>query len=174
MAVNKERELAWQGQTDAFLRATNIQVCGNDYTATTSYGIRDLFAPPNPTNIDPRPVFLAINCVSNSPSHRQYQVLINDYSNGGGSFDFSRLLTNVYRPILDGVLAPPPAMSAPQLSNDVVEFTIPGQRGRTNRIEGTTNFIDWFTVTNFFGTNRPSRVQVPADRPERFYRVRRF
>ena len=57
-----ERDASWQGQTDVFLRATNIVVCGNDYTATTRYGVRNLFAPPNATNSDPRPVFLAINC----------------------------------------------------------------------------------------------------------------
>ena len=119
-------------------------------------------------------VFLAINCVSNSPSHARYQVLINDYSNGGGQFDFTSLLTNSYRRILDSVQAPPPVLTAPQLSAGAFEFTVPGQRGRTNRVEATTNFVDWLTVTNVFGTNAPIRIrQTPAE-PERFYRVRRL
>ena len=169
-----EREPTFQLQTDVFLRATNVAVCGNDYTATTRYGIRNLFAPPNATNGDPRPVFLAINCVSNSPSHAQYQVLISDFSNGGSAFDFTSLLTNTYRRILDSVQAPPPVLTAPQLTNNALEFTFAGQRGRTNRVEATTDFIDWSTVTNVFGTNAPIRVREPLGLPERFYRVRRL
>jgi hypothetical protein len=169
-----EREPTFQLQTDVFLRATNVAVCGNDYTATTRYGIRNLFAPPNATNGDPRPVFLAINCVSNSPSHAQYQVLICDFSNGGGAFDFTSLLTTTYRRILDSVQAPSPVLTAPQLNGNTFEFTFPGQRGRTNRVEGTTNFVDWSTVTNVFGTNAPIRVREPLEQPEKFYRVRRL
>ena len=169
-----ERDAAWQGQTDVFLKATNVVVCGNDYTATTRYGIRNLFAPPNPTNSDPRPLFLAINCVSNSPSHAKYQVLISDFSNGGGAFDFTSLLTTTYRRILDSVQAPPPVLTSPQLNGNTLEFTFPGQRGRTNRVEGTTNFVDWSTITNVFGTNAPIRVRDPVDVPEKFYRVRRL
>ena len=165
---------SWQAQTDAFLRATNVTVCGNDYVGAVNHGIRNLFAPPNATNADPRPVFLAINCVTNSPSHARYQVLINDYSNGGGQFDFTSLLTNSYRRILDSVQAPPPALSAPQVSAGACEFTFPGQRGRTNRVEASTNFIDWLTVTNVFGTNAPIRIRQAPVEPEKFYRVRRL
>jgi hypothetical protein len=75
-----EPDSTWQAQTDSFLRATNVAVCGNDYVGASRQGIRNLFAPPNATNADPRPVFLAINCLSNSPSHARYQVLINDYA----------------------------------------------------------------------------------------------
>src|SRR5262249_23487556 len=101
---------SWQGQTDAFLKATNITVCGNDYTATSHQGVRNLFAPPNATNSDPRPVFLAINGLSNSPTHRQWQVLFDDYSNGGGARDYSAAVTQ-WRRIIDSVQAPPPALT---------------------------------------------------------------
>src|SRR5262245_23165746 len=100
----------WQAQTDSFLRATNVTICGNDYVGSIKYGVRNLFAPPNATNADPRPLFLAINGLSNSPSHQQWQVLVSDFSNGGSSFDFSTFIAG-YRTILDSVQAPPPELS---------------------------------------------------------------
>src|SRR5262245_39325561 len=108
----------WQAQTDSFLRATNINRCGNDYVGSTKFGIRNLFAPPNATNSDPRPLFLAINGRSNSPSHRQWQVLISDFSNGGGSFDFNPAI-NGWRAILDSVQAPPPTLTLSTNSADI-------------------------------------------------------
>jgi len=170
-----ERDASWQAQTDVFLRATNVIVSGNDYTATTRYGIRNLFAPPNATNSDPRPLFLAINCVSNSPSHAQYQVLISDFSNGGGAFDFNSLLVSTYRPVLDSVQAPPPVLGPAQIvSGDAMEFTFTGQRGRTNRVESTSDFIDWLTVTNVFGTNASIRIRTPLLESQKYFRLRRL
>src|SRR5262245_66609153 len=103
----------WQAQTDSFLRATNVTRCGNDYVGSIKYGVRNPFAPPYATNSDPRPLFLAINGLSNSPSHQQWQVLISDFSNGGGTFDFTADV-NRWRRILDSVQAP-----APMLTNAV-------------------------------------------------------
>ena len=61
-------------------------------------------------------------------------------------------------------------------SGGTFQFTFPGQRGRTNRVESTTNLLDWTTVTNVFGTNAPVTYRdintLPTDR--RFYRILRF
>ena len=103
VAVNMEPALTWQTDTDTFLRNNGLGICGNDYTPSSHQMIRNLFAPPNGTNSDPRPVFLAINGLSNSPSHRQWQVLIDDYSNGGSSFDFSPFVPG-WRATIDSVL----------------------------------------------------------------------
>ena len=170
----------WQGQTDTFLRSYNVKVCGNDYTATNHQIIRNLFAPPSPTNSDPRPVFVAINCLSNSPSHAQWQVLLMEFYNGGGAQDFSARIAE-WRKVIDSVQAPVPSLTNPRLTGGSIEFTFPGQRGRTNLVESATvagsgNFLDWTVVTNFFGTNGPITFRTPNVllNERRFYRVRRL
>ena len=165
----------WQGQTDTFLRSYNVNACGNDYTLTTHQTIRNLFAPPSPTNSDPRPVFVAINCLSNSPSHAHWQVLLMEFYNGGGAQDFSARIA-AWRNTIDSVQAPPPLLANARLTDGGFEFTFPGQRGRTNRVECTTNLLDWATVTNTFGTNAPItfRDTNAAVNPQRVYRVRRL
>lgn len=167
----------WQAQTDAFLRATNVTRCGNDYVGSAKFGVRNLFAPPNSTNSDPRPLFLAINGLSNSPSHQQWQVLISDFSNGGGAFDFTADV-NRWRRILDAVQAGPPVLTNVPSSGAVSDFafTFPGQRGRTNVVESSADLATWSVVTNVFGTNAPITVRDPdvPNSPRKFYRVRRL
>lgn len=177
MAANMEPLAQWQAQTDSFLRATNVTRCGNDYVGNVKYGVRNLFAPPNSTNSDPRPLFLAINGLSNSPSHQQWQVLISDFSNGGGAFDFTADV-NRWRRILDTVQAPPPVLTNAPFSGSESEFafTFPGQRGRTNVVESSTDLTTWSVVTNVFGTNAPITVRETnvLNDERKFYRVRRL
>jgi hypothetical protein len=162
----------YQAQTDAYLRNNNVTICGNDYTPTNRFGVRNLFAPPAPGNPDPRPVFVAINCVINSPSHAYRQLIVKDFYNGGGAIDFSNQIAN-WRRLIDAVQAPPPKLTEARYSENGFEFTIAGQRGRTNRVESTLNFVDWVTVTNVFGTNAPVVIRDPNTAPndQRFYRV---
>jgi hypothetical protein len=164
----------WQAQTDSYLAGFGERVCGNDYTsATSSKAVRNLFAPPNSTaGGDPRPVFIAINCVSNSPSHAPYQLLLKEFYDGGGAFDFSARVA-AWRNILDSVQAPPPRLTNVIRSGTNFQFTFPGQRGRTNRVEYTTNFTQWTVATNVFGTNAPIVFRDPTipGKPRRFYRV---
>ena len=172
VVANMEPASFYQAQTDTYLRSYGVNVCGNDYTATNSKGVRNLFALASSTNADPRPVFVAINCVSNSPSHPHWQVLVKEFYNGGGAIDFSARIAN-WRNIIDSVQAPPPRISGARFSNDAFEFTIPGQRGRTNRVEFTSTFSGWATLTNVFGTNAPVIIRDgsgPGDE-HRFYRV---
>lgn len=168
----------YQGQTDDFVRMNGIRVCGNDYVGSVKFGIRNLFAPPNATNGDPRPVFVAINGLSNSPSHRQWQVLVSDFSNGGGAANYSAAITR-WRAILDSVQAPPPRLTNDPTIANGFSFTVPGQRGRTNVIESTTDLAGpaaWTSVTNLFGTNAPVLFRDPNanTNEQRFYRVRRL
>jgi hypothetical protein len=172
-----EVDPVWQGQTDTYLRSLNEKVCGNDYmvtaTATNSKSIRNLFVPPNSTpGGDPRPVFLAINCVSNSPSHKQWQLMLKEFYDGGGALDFTARIA-AWRALIDSVQAPPPRLTNAPLAGGSFEFTFPGQRGRTNRVECSTNLLNWVAITNYFGTNAPIRFRdtnLPANE-ERFYRV---
>jgi hypothetical protein len=169
-----EPAAAWQGQTDSFLASYKDRVCGNDYTSLTlSKGVRNLFARPNATpGGDPRPVFVAINGVANSPSHAQWQVLFVEYYDGGGGIDFSARIA-AWRALIDSVRAPAPRLMNPLVSNGTFQFTLPGQRGRTNRVEFTKDFLNWTPITNVFGTNAPVVIRdtnsFQDDR--RFYRV---
>jgi hypothetical protein len=170
-----EPSSSWQGQTDTYLGSLNVRICGNDYVGSGMQLqlVRNLFASPTVSNPDPRPVFAAINCISNLPVRRYREVLINEFYNGGPEQDFSARIT-AWRNLIDAVEAPPPVITDVRLAtNDVFRFTVPGQRGRINRVEGTTNLINWVTVTNITGTNAPVIVRdtnVLAN-PRRFYRV---
>lgn len=172
MVVNLERASTWQAQTDAFLDSHGVRVCGNDYTTTNVNIVRNLFAPPTSSNPSPRPVFVVINCVSNSPSHAYRQVLVNEIYAGGGAQNFAPNIAN-WRRMIDSVQAPAPAITGARWNGGVFEFTIPGQRGRTNRVERSANLFEWATVTNVFGANGPVPILDPgaADVPQRFYRV---
>ncbi len=98
-----------------------------------------------------------------------------DFYNGGGAQDFSTQMAG-FRNIIDSVQAPPPRLTNVALNAGTFQFTFPGQRGRTNRIEYTTNFVDWSAVTNVFGTNAPItfRETNATVNPQRVYRVRRL
>jgi len=172
VVANLERDASWQAQTDTFLRARGVSICGNDYTTTNVNVVRNLFAPPTPSNPNPRPVFAVINCMSNSPSHPQWQLLINHIEAGGGAKNYSANIA-AWRTIIDSVQAPPPAITDARWNGGMFEFTIPGQRGRTNRVELSTNLLDWVTLTNVFGTNGPVSIREPdtGENPERFFRV---
>ena len=62
-----------------------------------------------------------------------------------------------------------------KIFNGGFEMTIPGQLGRTNRVEFSTDFTTWNTLTNIWGTNAPITIRdsTPAT-GQRLYRVRRM
>ena len=167
-----ERDTSWQAQTDSYLGSLNVRICGNDYTATTLRPVRGLFAIPNASNPDPRPVFAAINCISNAPNRRYREVLINEFYAGGGAQDFSASIAN-FRNVIDSVQAPPPAITGARLNTNGFQFNVPAQRGRTNRVESSTNLLTWSTITNIFGTNAAVVVRDTNvfSVPRRSYRV---
>lgn len=157
--ANLEAGASWQAQTDAYLPPRGVLICGNDYTPTAINQIRNLFGPPGGTNSsNPRPVYAIINCVSNSPSHAMWQVLEAHAEPGGGAEDYS-VRINAWRNFMDAVQAPPPRITGTKRVGDSFEFVVPGQRGRTNRVEGTTDFTEWTTITNLFGTNAPITIR---------------
>ena len=66
--VNKEPLAQWQLQSDDFVRNNGSPICVNEYSPGPVDGIRNLFAPPNATNSDPRPVFLSASGPFNTSS----------------------------------------------------------------------------------------------------------
>jgi len=171
--ANLERSSTWQAETDTYLRVNGVNLCVNDYTTTNVNVVRNLFAPPTASNPNPRPVFVIINCVSNSTSHpQQWQVLAKDINTGGSSIDLSARLA-AWRNLIDSVQAPPPRITGARRAGDSFEFIVPGQRGRTNRVEWTTDFAEWTTITNLFGTNAAITIRDTnaSMNPSRSYRV---
>ncbi len=166
----------WQGQTDTYMASFGVSICGNEYTATANHIVRSLFATPTGANPDPRPLFIVINCISNTLTRQYHEVLLNAVENGGGTTDFSAQIAS-WRNIIDAVQAPPPKITDFRATlAGVFRFVVPAQRGRTNRVECTTDFTNWVTITNIIGTNAliPVRETNIFPNPRRFYRVVRF
>ena len=152
-----------------------VKTCGNEYASGVNHIVRSLFATPTSLNPDPRPLFIVINCISNTLTRQYHEVIVNAVENGGGTTDFSAQIAS-WRTIIDAVQAPAPQITDVRLANpNTIRFTVPGQRGRTNRVEGTTNFVNWTTVTNITGTNVPVIVRDTnvLGNSQRFYRVLR-
>jgi hypothetical protein len=165
VAVNLEPSASYVAQTDGFINQHKFRIAVNDYGPGGTNTVRTLFFAQGT-----RPVFIIINGVSNSPSHALWQVITAEQGYGDSNF-----ADNVagWQRLIDSVQAPPPRITHVGLNDGRFEFTIPGQRGRTNRVECTTDFTVWTTITNVFGTNAPVVVRDlnPADGLGRFYRV---
>jgi hypothetical protein len=161
-----------QAQVDAFVYEWGIEICANDYNSSTKLGpletnaVHDLYQPPFY-----RPAAVIINCVSNSPSHPQWSVLLS----ASNTADWAAAVVQ-WRAIIDSVQAPPPELTGVSRAGGIFQFTFPGQRGRTNEVDVTTDLRTWSAVTNTYGTNAPItfREASPAATGPRFYRVRRL
>ena len=165
VAVNLESLASYQTQTDNFVNQHSFRVAVNDYDGASTNAVRNLFFVQGT-----RPVFIIINAVSNSPSHALWQVLTAEQGYGDSNF-----ADNVigWQRLIDSVQAPPPRISDARLHDGALEFTIPGQRGRTNRVEGTADFAAWTTITNIFGTNASIVIRDGNlhENGQRYYRV---
>ena len=118
-----------------------------------------------------QPIFAVINGVTNSPSHQPWQLLVNHL--GFGDTQFSTELAS-FRAIIDTVQAPvvAPQLSAARLVGSTFEFTLQTQRGRSYRVQGSTNLADWTTLRTIPGTNIPVLFRdTNAPPSRRFYRT---
>jgi thiol-disulfide isomerase/thioredoxin len=115
------------------------------------------------------PKFVVINGVTNSTSHRPWEILYN----GSG---FSETTTvPALRASIDAVRGTlcPEWINLKVFTNTTFKAAFRAQKGRTNVVQATTNWLDWFTVTNITGSNvvRLLDSQMPEN-PRRFYRVK--
>ena len=167
-----------QAQCDEFIGDRGITLAANDYNTDPALGttqtnaVHDSFTTPNT-----KPLFVIINCVSNSPSHPQNVVLLNRVGapGGGTQAEWNTAMTQ-WRGLIDSVQAPPPKLTGLRATNGVITFTFPGQRGRTNQVMVSSNLTDWTALTNYSGTNasitfRDTNIQGTS---KRFYRLRRL
>jgi hypothetical protein len=86
IAVNQEPRSTYQSETDGFINQHGFSPFMNDYYSTSTNRVRLLFQPSG------QPIFAVINCVTNSPSHQPWQLLVNHL--GYGDTDFDQELAN--------------------------------------------------------------------------------
>lgn len=168
-----------QEQCDEFIREWGIRLAANDYNLDADQGLiqtnacHDTFAPQFL-----KPLIAIINCVSNSPSHRQNVLMVNQWGapGSGSTPDWYAAITQ-WRALIDGVQAPPPEMTGLRwLPIGGIRFSFPGQRERTNQVLVSSNLVHWSVLASFYGTNGPIvfRDTNVVSRPRQFYRIRRL
>jgi thiol-disulfide isomerase/thioredoxin len=166
IGVNQESASSYQSQTDSFVTQQGFNPVVNDYgPGLGTNRVRFMFQSSG------QPIFAVINCLTNSPSHQPWQLLVNHL--GYGDTQFGPELAS-FRAAIDTVQAPlvAPQLSAAHLIGSAFEFTLQTQRGRSYRVQGSTNLNDWTTLRTIAGTNAPvlfRDTNAPAAR--RFYRT---
>jgi hypothetical protein len=165
IAVNQEPRSFYQTPTDSFIDQQGFRIVVNDYDNTSVNPVKALF---NPVG---QPVFVVINCLTDSPNHLPWQVLVNYL--GYGQTDFNQTLAN-FRAVIDTVQSPalPPLFSVPRLNEASLEFTVSTQTGRSYRVQASTNLTDWTTLSTFTGSTSPIVFRdTNAPLTQRFYRA---
>lgn len=168
-----------QPQCDEFISDRGITLPANDYNVDPTRGVlqtnavHDSFTTPFT-----KPLFVIINCVSNSPSHPQNVLMLNQTGAPGNGTQAAWDAAFVqWRALIDSVEAPPPELrNVQRLGSSGLSFTFGGQRGRTNQVLVSSNLMDWMVLTNYFGTNGPVIFRDTTVLPgnTRFYRLRRL
>jgi hypothetical protein len=166
-----EDATSYDSQTESFIAQHRLQPVCNDYVRSNNVTYNDGFVRLQFQPSNQRPVFAVINGVSNSPTHAPWQLLVNQGS--FGETDFSQEIA-AWRAIIDSVKAPRPRLAQPAIVSSEFQFTLPGQRGQTNRVEVSSNLREWSIVTNLIGTNASVTLRQPAATTgQRYYRVAR-
>ena len=169
LVANQEAASFYQSQTTSFINNPNNVAAStivlNDYGVPGSNPVRFAFQNGG------QPIFVAINGVTNSASHAPWQVLVNH--RGYGETDFNQELAN-FRAVIDSVQ---PAIAIPTLNNARrigadFEFNFQTQIGRTYRVLGSTNLLNWTTLRTLNGsTNATTFRHTNASSARNFYRV---
>ena len=165
--VNQESASFYQAQTDDYINthvATNTPVF-NDYGVPGSSPVKFSF------QTSGQPVFVAINAVSNSPTHAPWETLINHL--GYGQTDFSQAIES-FKAIIDTVQPPvtSPQITGAQRVGSDFQFSFNADTNRTYRVEGTTNLMEWNTLWTVQGSNSPVQfIHTNAPPSGQLYRV---
>ncbi len=122
-----------------------------------------------------QPLFAIINGVTNSPSHRPWELL---YSRAG--YGQTIFPVEEFRAAIDAVLPPPPelppapTLSRPRWAGDGrFVFQLLGRPGRSYRVETSADLALWSPVRTVTATMESESIEIPvADgEPQRFVRV---
>ena len=163
--VNQESSGSFQSQTTSYVNqnlSATTPVC-NDYGIGAP--VRTAFQNSG------QPIFVAINGVTNSPTHTPWRVLVNHL--GFGDTDFSTEVVN-FRAAIDAVQPPviPPVMTNAQRVGANFQFNFQTQPGRNYRVLGSTNLTSWTAIrTNAGSTNITQFIHTNAPAGRYFYRV---
>lgn len=165
VAVNQEPRSTYQSQTDSFITQQGFGITMNDYDSTSTNRVRFLFQSSG------QPIFVVINGVTNSPSHQPWQLLVNHL--GYGDTDFNTELAG-FRTLIDRVQGPVvrPQLDGLRRVGADFEFSFQPPRGRTNRVEASTDLENWTVLRTFLpATNAITFRDTNAAPTARFYRV---
>ena len=165
IAVNQEASTAYKNATDNFVTQQGFNPVVNDYDATTVNTVRFLF------QTGGQPTFVILNCLTNSPSHQPWSVLVNEQKYG--VTDFNTTLAG-YRALIDTVqtVILAPQLTAPHRNGTNFEFSFSTQTNRTYRVQTSTNLINWTTLRTNTGTASPIFFRdTNAPMARRFYRT---
>ncbi|GEM_PF-563859 len=146
--------------TDAFIRNAGFHLVADD----TAFAARNLF------HNEGFPVFVIINGVKGSPSHRQWEVLYseNAYHSSADTTAFRQSIDAVQKPI-----APAAADNVHRRQDGRFEMSIMGDVDRAYDIEVSTNLKDWAfleSVVITAGGTLWSDLSSPGE-DRRFYRI---
>ena len=178
MSVNISASDFAQPYCEALIEDFGMRIVANDYNMESGIGpvqtnaVHDTFTTPNA-----KPLFVIINCVSNSPSHLRNSLLMTQTGapGFGSEADWANAF-NQWHALIDGVQAPPPQLTNLRLQTNAIRFTFPGQRARTNQVLVSSNLVNWTVLASFYGTNGPIvfRDTNVLSTSRRFYQLRRL
>ncbi|MBM3847493.1 MAG: TlpA family protein disulfide reductase [Verrucomicrobia bacterium] len=167
VAVNQESRANFQAGTETFIDRYRFRHVVNDYTSTSVNDVRFKFQSSG------QPIFVVISGVTNSPTHKPWEVLVNHL--GYGDRDFNLELAN-FRSRIDAVQAPPPPpllLSTPQVASGAnPSFTVQAPAGTRIDVQHSEDLSSWTLLQSIDGTGEPVVVTDPNPSPaQRYYRA---
>lgn len=143
-----------EAQTGNFVNRAGYEVVLQDFSRTVANRIAN----------GGQPLFAIVNGVTNSPSHRPWELLYSRQGYGQTVFPVAE-----FRAAIDAVQAPAPEPARPaQLSRPMrgpdgeLGFHLIGEAGKTYRLEVTFDWVAWSTSLSVVATGDPQPVTLPA------------
>lgn len=108
-----------------------------------------------------QPIFAIINGVTNSPTHKPWELLYSQAGYGQTTFPI-----NLFQAAIDSVKAAPTAsrlVGLRERDSATLDLTLEVRQGRRYRIETSTNLVEWSPGISLTATNAIHGVQLPKD-----------
>ncbi len=160
LAVNLQS--GQEAQTQNFINRAGFDLVGEDFSRALAGRFQS----------GGQPIFAIINGVADSPSHRQWELLL--HQNGYGTTT-SPILS--FRAAIDAVKAaqvvPPRLAIATPSDQDGIELRVESSSRRLHQLEVSTDLAAWELATEFTPTADVTLVLLPKNSAEAgwFYRV---